>query len=143
MARKKKTTPNNNASVKAKQPTRKQTSKTADSTETKNNGKTNTVPKTHVSSNCDETKEVPTPSNSPKKQTGVHVDAMGSTIIKKTKPPNLSSTTMKVEGYAFHDDIVGVTHRRSDEEDAFNLRLRRMVLQKTLKDKGFGAYVTF
>ena len=60
------------------------------------------------------------PPNSPKKRRGINVHINGQTQAKAAKSKNSRSTTMKVEGYAFHDDIVGVTHRRSDDEEAFN-----------------------
>ena len=53
-----------------------------------------------------------------------------------------SKITLKVEGYAFQDDIIGVTHVRSDGEDAFNHTLRNMVLDGTLENNGFSSYVT-
>lgn len=46
-----------------------------------------------------------------------------------------------VEGYAFHDDIIGVAHRRNDGEEAFNIVLRNMVFNKELEEEGFSAYV--
>ena len=53
-----------------------------------------------------------------------------------------SKITMKVEGYAFKDDIIGVTHVRSDGDDAFNLTLRNMILSDSLEEQGFSSYVT-
>ena len=46
-----------------------------------------------------------------------------------------------VEGYAFHDDIIGVAHRKDDGGEAFNLVLRNMLFNKELEDDGFSAYV--
>ena len=48
---------------------------------------------------------------------------------------------MVVEGYAFHDDIIGVTHRRSNGNEAYNLILRNMVFDNELEDDGFSAYM--
>ena len=48
---------------------------------------------------------------------------------------------MLVEGYAFHDDIIGVTHRRNDGNEAYNLVLRNMVFDKELEEEGFSAYM--
>jgi hypothetical protein len=62
--------------------------------------------------------------------------------IKNTNGNTASKITMKVEGYAFQDDIIGVTHVRSDGEDAFNLTLRNMILSDSLEDKGFSSYIT-
>ena len=45
-----------------------------------------------------------------------------------------------VEGYAFHDDIVGVAHRKSTDEDAFNLPLRNMIYGRELEEDGFSYF---
>ena len=61
---------------------------------------------------------------------------------KKKKSPQGTKTTMRIQGYAFEDDIIGLTHVRSDGEDAFNLTLRNMVLEDQLREHGIVAYVT-
>ena len=45
-----------------------------------------------------------------------------------------------VEGYAFQDDIVGVAHRKSTGEDAFNLPLRNMIFERELEEDGFSYF---
>jgi hypothetical protein len=49
---------------------------------------------------------------------------------------------LRVEGYAFHDDIIGVAHVKPNGEDAFNLTIRNMILADDLKDNGFSAFVS-
>ena len=68
---------------------------------------------------------------------------MSASRKKKTNnSKNGVNTTLRVEGYAFEDDVIGVAHVRSDGEDAFNMNLRNMVVQDDLREKGFSAYVT-
>jgi hypothetical protein len=64
-------------------------------------------------------------------------------LPKKKQMTNQSNKPMRmvVEGYAFHDDIIGVTHRRSDGNEAYNLILRNMVFNNELQDDGFSAYM--
>jgi hypothetical protein len=82
-------------------------------------------------------------SNSPPKRTGGKIHAATGSKKKQNRNGNeASKITLKVEGYAFQDDIIGVTHVRSDGEDAFNLTLRNMILSDSLDDKGFSSYVT-
>jgi hypothetical protein len=57
--------------------------------------------------------------------------------ISRNKDP----VHLLVEGYAFHDDIIGVAHRKDDGGEAFNLVLRNMLFNKELEDDGFSAYV--
>jgi len=92
-----------------------------------------------------ENKENSTTTNAklPKKRNGVQMNVMGSPRKKKgNKSNNSTHTTLRVEGYGFEDDIIGVSHVRSDGEDAFNMTLRNMVVQDDLREKGFSAYVT-
>ena len=49
--------------------------------------------------------------------------------------------SLKVEGYAFHDDIIGVAHLKHNGEEAFNLTLRNMIYNRELEDEGFSSYV--
>ena len=64
-------------------------------------------------------------------------------LPRKKPMTNYSSepVCMVVEGYAFHDDIIGVTHRRSDGNEAYNLILCNMVFDNELEDDGFSAYM--
>ena len=61
---------------------------------------------------------------------------------RKKKSPTASGAAMRVEGYAFKDDIIGVRHLKADGEDAFNLTLKNMVVNDELTDQGFSAFVT-
>ena len=61
---------------------------------------------------------------------------------KKKKSPMSTNSAMRVEGYAFKDDVIGVRHLRPDGNDGFNLTLREMVVQGDIKDQGFDAFVT-
>ena len=84
----------------------------------------------------------PAPKKGPTKRVAgrIHV---GRRTKKQTKQGQRDSRmTMKVEGYAFRDDIIGVRHLRSDREDAFNYTLRNMILENTLADKGFTYFAT-
>ena len=78
----------------------------------------------------------------PAKRNAVNMNLMTTNSRKKNRSPNGTKTTMRIQGYAFEDDIIGLTHVRSDEEDAFNLTLRSMVLNNELKEHGIFGYVT-
>lgn len=83
------------------------------------------------------------PRRSPRKRTGAAINVMaGSTGRKKSRSKDGVNTTMRVEGYAFQDGIVGNVHIRSDGEDAYNLNLRNMIRAGDLKQKGFHVIVT-
>jgi len=65
-------------------------------------------------------------------------------VSKKNKKENQQVQGIKLllEGYAFHDDIIGVAHRKNNGEEAFNLTLRNMIFHKELEDEGFSVYAT-
>ena len=42
---------------------------------------------------------------------------------KKTNSPQTKPTSLLVEGYAFYENIIGVAHRKTNGEEAFNLTL--------------------
>ena len=102
------------------------------------------VPKGNVSesSNSDNEKENNTQSvmKPPHKRVGAKIH----TPLNRKKKRNgrEGGITLKVEGYAFQDDIIGVTHIRSDGEDAFNMRLRNMIYSDSLEGVGFTSCVT-
>lgn len=79
--------------------------------------------------------------------------AKSSSTPPKRKPDNMNvknssakkgrqNVQLLVEGYAFHDNIVGIAHRKNTGEEAFNLTLRNMIIDKELEEDGFSAYVT-
>lgn len=94
--------------------------------------------------NSDKENENKTNSNRlPPKRVGGKIHATTRSNKKQNNKGNLTSKIkLQVLGYAFQDDIIGVTHIRSDGEDAFNLTLRNMILGDHLQDKGFSSYVT-
>ena len=60
---------------------------------------------------------------------------------KKQKPqPTIPKQPLSVEGYAFHDNIIGIVHRKNDGEDAFNGTLRNKVLHEEFHDKDIHAF---
>ena len=61
---------------------------------------------------------------------------------KKTNSPRTKPTSLLVEGYAFYENIIGVAHRKTNGEEAFNLTLRNMIYKHELHDEGFSSYVT-
>ena len=88
--------------------------------------------------------QLPTPSlnKGPKKRVAGRIHVGRRTKKQSKQGQRDSRMTMKVEGYAFKDDIIGVRHLRSDREDGFNYTLRNMVLENTLADKGFTYFAT-
>ena len=78
----------------------------------------------------------------PQKRTGGKINSGMRDRKKNAKGNQSPRVTLKIEGYAFEDDIIGVTHVRSDGEDAFNLTLRNMILSDALEEKGFSSFVT-
>ena len=97
-----------------------------------------------TSDNLTNNKENSEPSiiKSPPKRAGGKIHAAGGRKKQNTNGTNYSKVILGVQGYAFQDDIIGVTHVRPDGEDAFNLNLRNMILRDALDDKGFSSFVT-
>ena len=75
----------------------------------------------------------------PPKRRGVRIHDGGKTK-RKTMEGKTNKISLHVEGYAFHDDIIGVTHLRPDGEDAYNLSLRNKIIDNTLEDRGFSSF---
>ena len=53
-----------------------------------------------------------------------------------------NTTNVKLEGYAFEDNIIGVTLHRSNGKEIFDLPLREMILRRQLESYGFSTFVT-
>jgi hypothetical protein len=96
---------------------------------------------------------VKTPSNSsiaayqnssgPPKRKTENINMMNSIKKKgKNEVSRISQVRLLVEGYAFHDDIIGVAHKKTTGEEAFNLTLRNMIIDKEMEEDGFNSYVT-
>ena len=49
----------------------------------------------------------------------------------------------ELEGYAFCDDIIGVTHSVNTEDEETNIKLQHLILREQLKHVGFSEFVTF
>ena len=79
-------------------------------------------------------------STTPPKRKGGGIQIMS--VNKKTKKnePVIPKQPLRVEGYAFHDNIIGIVHRKNDGEDAFNGTLRNKVLQEQFHDKDIHAF---
>lgn len=75
----------------------------------------------------------------PAKRRGVRIHT-GGKAKKKVPEGKANKISLHVEGYAFHDDIIGVTHVRPDGEDAYNLSLRNKIIDNTLEDRGFSSF---
>ena len=60
---------------------------------------------------------------------------------KKRNSPRTKPTSLLVQGYAFHENIIGVAHRKTNGEEAFNLTLRNMIYNHELDAEGFTSYV--
>ena len=80
--------------------------------------------------------------NSPPKRKGGGVSIMAMTKKKKKVEPTVPKQPLRVDGYAFHDNIIGIVHRKNDDEDAFNGTLRNKILQEELHEKHIHAFVT-
>ena len=122
MPRRKKTSPNN-------------ATKDISTSNTKNlevsQEKTNTVEQDICTTPNTNTSEILTSTNNkenaqmgtdklPVKRVGGRIHSAKRNKTQKKFGQKDSRITLKVEGYAFEDDIIGVTHVRSDGEDAFN-----------------------
>lgn len=78
----------------------------------------------------------------PKRNTE-HINIMNSGQKRtKTNVQKDAQIHLLVEGYAFYDDIIGVAHKKTTGEEAFNLTLRNMIIDKELEEDGFSAYAT-
>ena len=81
-------------------------------------------------------------STTPQKQETPNINIMNTSRKKSKNSPLSGPVTLVVEGYAFHDDIIGVSHRKSNGDEAFNLTLRNMIFNKELENEGFSSYVS-
>ena len=81
-------------------------------------------------------------SATPHKQHSPNINIMNTSRKKGRGLPGTGPITLLVEGYAFHDDIIGVAHRKSNGDEAFNLTLCNMIFNRELEDEGFSSYVT-
>ena len=87
--------------------------------------------------------EAPIPRKMPVKREGAAINIMGARRNKKNNNgKNRTNITLRVEGYAFEENVIGVAHVRSDGEDAFNMTLRNLIAQEEIRDSGFSMYVT-
>ena len=59
---------------------------------------------------------------------------------KKVAEEKANKISLHVEGYAFHDDIIGITHVRPDGEDVYNLSLCNKIIDNTPEDQGFSSF---
>ena len=78
----------------------------------------------------------------PQKRKTPNINIMNTATKKTRDSPKSTRMSMKVEGYAFHDDIIGVAHLKNNGEEAFNLTLRNMIHAGELEDEGFSSYVS-
>ena len=78
----------------------------------------------------------------PEKRQTPNINIMNTGPRKKINSPRTTRMSLKVEGYAFHDDIIGVAHLKQNGEEAFNLTLRNMIYNRELEDEGFSSYVS-
>ena len=78
----------------------------------------------------------------PEKHQTPNINIMNTGQKKNKNLPRTTRMSLKVEGYAFHDDIVGVAHLKQNGEEAFNLTLRNMIYARELEDEGFSSYVS-
>ena len=102
---------------------------------------TTNTPEILPSSVNKENVEMPT-DKLPKKRVGARIHSAKRNKNQKKLGQKDSRITLNIEGYAFQDDIIGVTHVRSDGEDAFNHTLRNMIIDGILECNGFSSYVT-
>ena len=63
-------------------------------------------------------------------------DKATNTLAEKT------TTNIKLEGYAFEDNIIGVALRRNNGAGYFDIPLREMILRQQLETFGFSTFVT-
>ena len=77
----------------------------------------------------------------PEKHQTPNINIMNTGQKKSRSLPRPTRMSLKVEGYAFHDDIIGVAHLKHNGEEAFNLTLRNMIYNRELEDEGFSSYV--
>ena len=101
---------------------------------------TSAVNKQHQA-NWSEPGALPTNISMPTKRKTPNINVMNIGTKKDRKEKQQpQGIKLLVEGYAFHDDIIGVAHRKSNGEEAFNLTLRNMIFNKELEDVGFSVY---
>ena len=145
MPRRKKTSPNNatkdNTSSKTKLLDKSEEKTNISKEETSNVDDTTTL-NNFTTSNIDKENIEVSTKKLPVKRVGARIHSAKCNKNQKKIGQKDSKITLKVEGYAFQDDIIGVTHVRSDGEDAFNHTLRNMILDGTLENNGFSSYVT-
>ena len=77
----------------------------------------------------------------PQKRTSSNLNIMNPSLTRKKDLPRSKAMSMLVEGYAFEDDIIGVCHRKINGEEAFNMTLRKMIVDHKLDNDGFTAWV--
>lgn len=68
-----------------------------------------------------------------------HDTMTNKSITPSTKIP----IQLELEGYAFCDNIIGVTHSVNTEDEETNVKLQNLIFRKQLEDIGFCAFVTF
>ena len=86
--------------------------------------------------------DIPSVMNTPSKRKGTVVSIMAVNKKKSKFEPTIPKQPLRVEGYAFHDNIIGITHRKNDGEDAFNGTIRQKILHEEFHEKNIHAFVT-
>ena len=81
-------------------------------------------------------------SEPPTKRKGGGLNIMTPTKKKKRGEANVPKQPLRVEGYAFHDNIIGIRHCKNDDEDAFNGTLRNKIMEEAFHTRNIHAFVT-
>jgi len=78
----------------------------------------------------------------PPKRKSANFAYMNSSPSKKKQTTKTPKEPFQVNGHAFHEDIIVITHEKNDKSDAFNGKLRDMIANQELNGIGISSWVT-